>query len=375
MRWTIFCRVIDNFGDIGVCWRLARYLRDRGEMVQLWLDDLTSFAPMEPRLLLDQPLQVIDFIEIIHWKDGEHCAADLGDVVIEAFACGLEDARLAAMSARQTPPLWINLDYLSAETWVEACHLLPSKHPRFALSQIFFFPGFSAKTGGLLQPEADFSLEQSDFALDEAKKSLTQGKKTLQMSFFTYEPKDLALWLDVWQHGKREIILNIPQGRALNAIKNIQNYQSLSIDSPLKMAQLHLQAQAWRDQIGFDYFLQQCDINFVRGEDSLVRALWAGKPLFWHIYPTDDGAHFVKLQAFCDWLSADWQPDLRQCWQRLLFAFNGKFSLSNQELSELWAQFLDHLAHYQNYAKTARRKALASGDLAANLIRYAKNLV
>jgi hypothetical protein len=23
LHWDIFCRVIDNFGDIGVCWRLA----------------------------------------------------------------------------------------------------------------------------------------------------------------------------------------------------------------------------------------------------------------------------------------------------------------------------------------------------------------
>ena len=23
MHWDMFCRVIDNYGDIGVCWRLA----------------------------------------------------------------------------------------------------------------------------------------------------------------------------------------------------------------------------------------------------------------------------------------------------------------------------------------------------------------
>lgn len=348
-------------------------------MVQLWLDDLASFAAFEPRVSLQKSYQTIDFIEIFHWQGSENDMADnmsdLGDVVIEAFACGLDEAHLQIMSARPKPPLWINLEYLSAEAWVESCHLMRSQHPRLPLSQTFFFPGFSAKTGGLLHPEPNFELEKADLALEEAKKSLEQGKNPLQIAFFTYEPKDLALWLDVWQQGEREIILQIPQGRALNAIKNLPSYQALSVNSPQKLGQLHLQAQTWRDQIGFDQFLQQCDINFVRGEDSLVRALWAGKPLFWHIYPTDDGAHFVKLQAFCDWISQDWNPKLRHIWQRLLFAFNGKFSLSNQELNELWTQFLNHLADYQHYAKIVRRKALANGDLASNLIRYAKNLV
>jgi uncharacterized repeat protein (TIGR03837 family) len=50
--------------------------------------------------------------------------------------------------------------------------------------------------------------------------------------------------------------------------------------------------------------LRACDLNFVRGEDSLVRALWAGQPFVWHIYPQDDNAHHAKLQAFLDWMEA-----------------------------------------------------------------------
>ena len=51
-------------------------------------------------------------------------------------------------------------------------------------------------------------------------------------------------------------------------------------------------------QAEFDELLRSCDVNLVRGEDSLVRALWAGKPFLWHIYPQDDGAHRDKLNAF-----------------------------------------------------------------------------
>ena len=39
MRWDLFCRALDNYGDIGVGWRLAADLGARGEAVRLWLDD------------------------------------------------------------------------------------------------------------------------------------------------------------------------------------------------------------------------------------------------------------------------------------------------------------------------------------------------
>ena len=33
LLWDIFCQVIDNHGDVGVCWRLARELAARGHTV------------------------------------------------------------------------------------------------------------------------------------------------------------------------------------------------------------------------------------------------------------------------------------------------------------------------------------------------------
>jgi uncharacterized repeat protein (TIGR03837 family) len=66
-------------------------------------------------------------------------------------------------------------------------------------------------------------------------------------------------------------------------------------------------------QTEFDHLLWACDMNFVRGEDSLVRALWAGKPWVWQIYPQDDLAHHAKLQALCDKLQ---MPADLQAFQR-----------------------------------------------------------
>ena len=48
MRWDLFCRVVDNFGDVGVCWRLACELARRGDAVRLWIDDASALAWMAP---------------------------------------------------------------------------------------------------------------------------------------------------------------------------------------------------------------------------------------------------------------------------------------------------------------------------------------
>ncbi|MCK6396780.1 elongation factor P maturation arginine rhamnosyltransferase EarP, partial [Zoogloea sp.] len=165
MRFDLFCRVIDNYGDIGVCWRLARQLAaEHGHPVRLWVDDLRSLQPLLPESDPGATAQTQHGVEIRHWPTAtgeeftENWSADaadaVGDVVIEAFACELPPAFVAAMAAIATqarPPAWINLEYLSAESWAEDCHGLASPHPTLPLTKYFFFPGFGERSGGLLR--------------------------------------------------------------------------------------------------------------------------------------------------------------------------------------------------------------------------------
>jgi uncharacterized repeat protein (TIGR03837 family) len=58
-------------------------------------------------------------------------------------------------------------------------------------------------------------------------------------------------------------------------------------------------------QSSFDQLLCLCDLNLVRGEDSLAQAVQTGKPCVWQIYPQDDGAHLSKLEAYLDAIGAD----------------------------------------------------------------------
>ncbi len=148
----LFCRVVDNFGDIGVCWRLARqFAHEHGLQVTLWVDDLSSFQRICAAVqLVDH--QDVDQVHIVHWQDDvviQVMPEQVGDVVIEGFGCALPATYLAAMAQRQPPPVWINLEYLSAEAWIEECHAMQSVHPVLPLKKYFFFPGFTAKTGGV----------------------------------------------------------------------------------------------------------------------------------------------------------------------------------------------------------------------------------
>lgn len=143
--WDLFCRVIDNYGDIGVCWRLAADLGARGQRVRLWVDDRSALAWMAP--------SGAEGVEVRDWREPLP-DAEPGDVVVEAFACDPPASFVAAMARRQPAPVWINLEYLSAEPWVERCHGLPSPQwqgPAAGLRKWFFHPGFTAATGGLLR--------------------------------------------------------------------------------------------------------------------------------------------------------------------------------------------------------------------------------
>ena len=123
LQWDVFCRVIDNFGDIGVCWRLATQLAGQGQRVRLWVDDASALAWMAP--------QGCPGVELRDWHAPPPGAQEAPtDVMVEAFGCEIAPEFIASAayqaSVRGQKPVWINLEYLSAERYVERNHRLPS---------------------------------------------------------------------------------------------------------------------------------------------------------------------------------------------------------------------------------------------------------
>ena len=308
LRWDIFCRVIDNHGDLGVCWRLCSDLAQRGHTVRLWVDEASALAWMAP--------EGCTGVAVRAWPASNNDYPDCADVVIEAFGCELPEHVQSTIAAKQSPPVvWINLEYLSAEDFVERCHGLPSpvmSGPAKGCTKWCFYPGFTPATGGLLC-EPDLLERQAKFNSDDwlAKLGLPLRKDARRVSLFCYEPAVLSIWLQQLANLSTPIDLLVAPGRPQAAIKAA--LQSLGWTNSASawqqggsavQGQLSLHPLPYLSQTDFDHLLWSCDLNMVRGEDSLVRALWAAKPFVWHIYPQDDNAHHDKLEAFLDWLQA-----------------------------------------------------------------------
>jgi uncharacterized repeat protein (TIGR03837 family) len=347
LLWDLFCTVIDNHGDLGVCWRLSRQLRNAGQRVRLWVDDASALAWMAPNAAQEAG------IELRSWQQASDPAALQGlapaDVWVEAFGCHLPEAFVAhGVGSHPRPPAWINLEYLSAENWVPRFHGLSSpvmSGPAKGWTKRFFYPGFTPQTGGLLR-ERDLLERQSRF--DGQAWRAAHGAEPAAggrlISLFCYESPGLANLLTQLS-GSNDLLLVTP-GRPLAAVQSAL----VAVKHKPQWAAL-----PYTSQDGFDQMLWACDLNLVRGEDSLVRALWAGQAFVWHIYPQDDQAHHAKLEAFLDWLQAP--PSLRQFHR----AWNG---LSGGDLPPLDP---DTLTQWRLCALGARQRLLAQDDLLAQI--------
>ena len=299
IRCDIFCAVVDNFGDAGVCWRLARQLAgEHGWRVRLWIDDPSPLMRLAPGHG-SGPVEVRPWLK--HWE-----SADTADVVIEAFACELPSPYADAMATRSNPPAWLNLEYLSAESWVAGCHGLPSPHPRLPLVKHFYFPGFAAGTGGLLR-ERDYDARREAFDETAFRKEFRLPEREpgeLTISLFSYLNPALPGLIEgwaAWATPERPIRVLCPG----------------SPEPARTIGDLSLLPLPFLPQDRYDELLWACDLNFVRGEDSFVRAQWAAKPFVWHIYPQAEGIHLLKLEAFLAGHPAG--TALRPFWQ----AWNG----------------------------------------------------
>ena len=360
--WDIFCRVIDNFGDIGVCWRLAVNLAQRGQHVRLWTDDASALSWMAPTGMAG--------VEVLTWTDCiDANQVSLGDVLIEAFGCEIAPEFISAyascMRSTGRKVMWINLEYLSAEKVVERNHKLPSPViPGYGLTKHFFYPGFTAATGGLLR-EVDLLARQNQF--DRASWLTQQGihwQGKRLISVFCYEPLVLGEWLEQLATDDHSTCLLVTPGRAALAVKKEISRQYSRNPLWNKRESLSFFYLPKLTQLEFDHLLMACDVNFVRGEDSMVRGLWAGKPMVWQIYPQHDDAHHAKLEAWLDWLQAP--PSLRAFHD----AWNAIGNNPPNHVSQLppfepiqWIRPID----------LARQRLLQQDDLANALISFTLN--
>jgi uncharacterized repeat protein (TIGR03837 family) len=378
--WDVFCRVVDNYGDVGVSWRLARSIaREHHKHVRLWLDDMTVLAKLRPEIDPGRDRQRLEQVEVARIGRPFE-ATEVADVVVETFGCDPPDEYVHAMAARAVKPRWINLEYLSAEDWVEGSHALPSPNPRLPLTKHFFFPGFTPRTGGLLREESllrrrdEFQADQgAQAAFWRALTGSAPAAGTLKVSLFNYSDAPVESLARACVQHPGPVWLVAPEGIAATVIEQWCRVHA-QLDSPRCIVVPFL------PQDRYDLLLWACDVNFVRGEDSFVRAQWAGRPFAWHIYPQDEGAHWIKLAAFLARYTAGLDRAHAAAVTSLWEAWNRREPAPSEDAGrpgfpDAWAEFAARLPALEQHSRSWARALAQRRDLAAEIVDFADNLL
>ncbi|HEY0901035.1 MAG TPA: elongation factor P maturation arginine rhamnosyltransferase EarP [Micavibrio sp.] len=378
LKIDIFCHVVDNLGDVGVCWRFCKALsRDQGCYVRLFVDDFTAFAKIEPMLDKTRDIQHIDGVELFRW---DHAVISeryhaCGDVVIEALACTLPDKVTQLMAQAARPPVWIDLEYLSAEPWIDTHHGIVSPHPTLGINKTLFFIGFSDKSGGLTREKGLMEARQA-FQDDAAAQNTWRQQvglppvdpEFIDISLFCYAVSPVEAMLAAFRDSGRKMRFFVPAGVAAAPLTAFtgQAPEPLQVVTVENLAFHNL---TFLTQDDYDRLLWTCDLNFVRGEDSLVRAVWAGNPLIWDIYKQQENAHMPKLRAFLDYYWGGLAPECREILDFFSIMWNEEGRQGDQFPA---APLLACLPRIKEHSRLASLQQAAQDDLATRLVNFAR---
>lgn len=473
LRWHLLCQVIDNFGDAGVMWRLARQLRDEhGCQVHFFIDQPDILQKLTPESFSGTPAD--DFSDVtgvtgtagtsgatgatsaagmagatslpdetpqsgasrrqpqpepqspdhglaynglitVHPMENGPALVEGADVVVCGFQVRLPDRARAMLRQLSSPkrifppedvstqdeppapcrnrphtPTLIQLEYLSAEDWVEDGHTLPSLQPD-GLIEYFFNPGFTPQTGGLLR-ERNLLAQRDAFLADPQnplnwlhQHGVPHLPGDILISVLCYASAPLLPLLHLWlaeapPHDLPALpapLPPIPAPRRLHLL--IPGAQTQPWLAPLHaLAAVHpdrlrLTPLPFLPQPEFDPLLWSCDLNLVRGEDSWLRALWAGKPWLWQAYPQTEATHLEKLDAFlarCD----SWATSPIPQWHRAMRAWNGAPAHSLHDVLHWLTTHSTAAPHPRAFHTLANTAARHTPSLSTQLVAFASSL-
>ena len=378
-RWDIFCKVVDNYGDAGVTWRLARQLVAEHDLaVRLWVDDLESLERLCPAADARKDRQVIEGVELRRWGE-QTAAARPPDVVVEGFGCELPSSYLASMAdnaAQGKVPVWINLEYLSAEDWVAGCHGLPSPHAAPGLTRYFFFPGFGADTGGLLRERGLLDARDAFQADPGAQAAFWRrlgvpvpARGEWRVSLFCYADAPVGALMTGLSAHPHPVRLIVPQGPGALTVADWFGIDARP-GAHGELGNLAVSLVPFVEQPDYDRMLWGCDLNFVRGEDSFVRAQWAGRPLVWQIYAQQQRAHEVKLAQFLRRYLHGLHEPRRHAVENFMRFWNGG-APHDLSFAGSWRAFAANQSALRLHAEDWAWRLAEQPDLAAQLVEFA----
>ncbi len=361
----VFCRVVDNFGDAGVCWRLARsLLSEYGFSVTLYIDDPVTLSRITRGLDPEKKDQVLQGVTVRFWNEClKHAPSD---AVIETFGCRLPDAfeeAIAAKKSRGEPVFWMNLEYLSAEDWVEECHGLPSPHPRLPVSKTFFFPGVTARTGGVMI-EKELLAGEAAFSSEDRRKMLTalgaaRPDSDFNLFFFSYPTAPVQQLAEALAADSRPCQVIAAPGEASAMLGRAL--------AALSAPHVTFSPVPAVPQEEFDKLLWCCDALIIRGEDSFVRAQLSARPFLWTIYPQTEDTHIVKLKAFLARQTPFFRENTAQVLTETDLAWN-----QGHLTADLWKHFRSERENLTRAAQLWRSHLVSIGSLSAHISELVK---
>jgi uncharacterized repeat protein (TIGR03837 family) len=342
----------------------------------LWIDALPALHALCPEVDAACAKQVVSGVTVLRWSGDADFGAPAG-IVVEAFGCGLPESYVESMVDRRPSPVWIILEYLSAEPWVASHHGLPSPHPGLGLERHFFFPGIGPGTGGVLR---EASLEEKRAAFEASPGAQSRfwqglgftptGAKNVVVSLFGYENPAVAALMQTWAAGKERAVVAVPRSNLRAQVCDFFGSADPGDGATLERGSLEVRFLPFLPQPAYDELLWACDWNFVRGEDSFVRAQWAQRPLLWHIYPQREQAHRVKLDAFLDAYCTALEPPLAAALRSLAHLWNGPGAPQAGQMQAAWEILIGGRLQMRRHAQAWAGRLALPGDLAGNLAQY-----
>jgi len=339
----IFCQVIDNYGDVGVAYRLAR------EFKRVYPNKKLRFIinQMEELNLIKKSEE----IEIITYQDISKIE-NSADLIIESFGCEIPKEYMDR--ALKNTKLIINLEYFSAEDWVDDFHLQESFLGE-NLKKYFFIPGLSKKSGGILL-DNEFLERKKKVTKNKGyylKKIGINEKYDLIGSVFSYEKNFDFLIEELKKLDKKILLLILSEKTQKNFIKyfdNVNNYDKI------KFVKL-----PFFTYDKYEELLALCDFNLVRGEDSFVRALLLAKPFLWHIYPQEGNTHIKKLESFLE----KYCPNNKELKETFI-----NYNINKDNFSYFFKNFKGIQEHNKEYANYL----IENCNLIEKLINFIENI-
>lgn len=376
----IFCEIIDNFGDIGVVYRISKELKKifQNVRIRIVLNRLEEFKAINKKVK-DTDYQEIDGLICVTEKYVKENIETFGvsDVFIEAFGCNVPEEYVK--QAKENSKLWINLEYLSGEKWIEDFHLCESLIDSKTLKKIFFMPGFSEKSGGVIIDSGflermKYGKENRDEVFKKYFKDFDLKDKFIG-TVFSYE-KNFENLLETLKNYEKETVLLLMGEKTQKSFSEILK-KNLTEDygNIVKYGKITMIYSDFFSQEEYEEIISASDFNFTRGEDSFVRGIILGKPFMWHIYLQEEKAHMDKIKAFTERFKesvevSEEEKNIMESYCNLLEDYNDRDKNSLEKGKEDFRIFFEKFEEIDRICEKYSKFLLEKCNLVKKLYKY-----